>query len=242
MENLGIITFKDNIDSIIESRRNMPYNNVFAFVKEEHERDIQRTTKGTDVHIKFMRELNDYRGKLDMLVFINAPVDFIQDRLTFAKKIAVTNNILLQLGNYKIESTIAIGNHMCLVIEPLNIFKPAPKTVPVQVVEIPTIKEISIAEEVIPTVVPSPVEIVETIPEPTVNHITAIEPIQVVERIVEAEPYIESTSFTATKDLPIEEINPVIIEEIKEEKIEAKEEIKQEEPIKRFAKSKKGRK
>jgi len=228
MQNIGIVTFKDNIDNIIESRRNLLYDNVFAFVKEEYERDIQRTTKGTDVHIKFMRELNDYRGKLDMLIFINAPVDFIQDRLTLAKKIAVTNNVLLQLGNYMINSTITIGNHMCLVIEPLNVFKPALKPVPVQIVEIPTIKEISIAEEVISPVV-APVVVEEPIAEPT-NHYVYIEPIP----IVEPELKIESDFV----EQPI-----VISEEIKEEaKIETKEEAKQEEPVKRFAKSKKGRK
>lgn len=233
MQNLGIVTFNDNIDSIIRARQCISSNNIIVFVKEEHERDIQRCNKGTDVHIKFLREIEDYRGKLDMLMFLSAPVNFIYSKVSIAPKIAVTNNVLLQLGNYKIESTMQIGNHMFLVIEPIAIAEIKP--IPVVIIEPPKPEPI--------------VEIVETKQEiEVITETPVLIPKPIIEPIIEqmAEPVIEPVAVEEVKEivieLPVETvIAPEPIIEVKEEiKIEPKKEEPKEE--KRFAKSKRGRK
>lgn len=189
MQNLGIVTFNDNIDSIIKARQCISSNNIIVFVKEEHERDIQRCNKGTDVHIKFLREIEDYRGKLDMLMFLSAPVDFIYSKVSIAPKIAVTNNVLLQLGNYKIESTMPIGNHMFLVIEPIAVAEVKP--IPVVIVESKkpeSIVDIIETKQEIEAVIETPIFISEPIINPPAQVAIDPEPIIEVKEEIKNEP------------------------------------------------------
>lgn len=189
MQNLGIVTFNDNIDSIIKARQCISSNNIVVFVKEEHERDIQRCNKGTDVHIKFLREIEDYRGKLDMLMFLSAPVDFVYSKMTIAPKIAVTNNVLLQLGNYKIESTMPIGNHMFLVIEPIAVAEVKP--IPVVIVESKkpeSIVDIIETKQEIEAVIETPIFVSEPIINPPAQVAIDPEPIIEVKEEIKNEP------------------------------------------------------
>lgn len=189
MQNLGIVIFNDNIDSIIRARQCISSNNIIVFVKEEHERDIQRCNKGTDIHIKFLREIEDYRGKLDMLMFLSAPVDFIYSKMTIAPKIAVTNNVLLQLGNYKIESTMPIGNHMFLVIEPIAVAEVKP--IPVVIVESKkpeSIVDIIETKQEIEAVIETPIFVSEPIINPPAQVAIDPEPIIEVKEEIKNEP------------------------------------------------------
>lgn len=270
MQNLGIVTFNDNIDNIIKARQCISSNNIVVFVKEEHERDIQRCNKGTDIHIKFLREIEDYRGKLDMLMFLSAPVDFIYSKISIAKKIAVTNNVLLQLGNYKIESTVQIANHLFLVIEPTMkreevkiIVAPVasektidlPKEIVIEAA--PIIETIEEKKEEVIVEVPvekiiAPKSALESVianaePEPVVIiEEQAIAPVEEIIEIVE-EAILSSEPAVEIVQTPEVEIVEPVIERIEEVAIEAKEEIKIKTKVdepkedKRFAK-KRGRK
>lgn len=155
MQNLGIVTFNDNIDSIIKARQCISSNNIVVFVKEEHERDIQRCNKGTDIHIKFLREIEDYRGKLDMLLFLNAPVSFIYDKLFVAPKVAVTNDVVHQIEGSKVERVMPVGHYSFMVLD----LHP-------NVIEIkPTI---TIIKDVIPVVI-------DSIVTPDISEVSSIE-------------------------------------------------------------------
>lgn len=229
MQNLGIVTFNDNIDNIIKARQCISSNNIVVFVKEEHERDIQRCNKGTDIHIKFLREIEDYRGKLDMLLFLNAPVSFIYDKLFVAPKIAVTNDVVHQIEGSKVERVLSVGHYSFMVLD-LH-----PKVIEIK----PTI---TIIEEVKPIVI-EPIINIEPVIVPVIEEakqeviveapVVDIEPVSIVkeqtiapveeiieiveEAILSLEPAVEMV------EAPEAEIIEPVVETIKEAVIEAKE-------------------
>lgn len=238
MQNLGIVTFNDNIDNIIKARQCISSNNIVVFVKEEHERDIQRCNKGTDIHIKFLREIEDYRGKLDMLLFLNAPVSFIYDKLFVAPKIAVTNDIVHQIEGSKVERIFSVGHYSFMVLDlhPKVIEIKPTITIIEEVKPIVIEPVINIEPVVAPIVEEEKQEEIVEIPtvniEPVIAHVES-EPVAIIEEqtIAPVEEIIEIGEQVILSSEPVVEIVQTpeveiiepVIETIKEAVIEPKE-------------------